>query len=411
MSVFNENWQTTRPTITERNKFMFNYSDVKFVVRKAESESKLVIPAHKFVLSISSPVFEAMFGELAETADSIELPDCEYEGLLELFRHMYSDEVNLRGSNVVGVLYLAQKYIVPSLVDKCTEYVHENLDASNFFRILPSAQKYQAKNLVDQCWKVIDEQTEEAVKSDGFATIERSLLEAVVERDTLHISEVGLFQAVMQWAIKESEKQGLEADGQVKRRILGEKIVKGIRFPVMTHEEFAIVVLDTKILTLDEVSDMFKWFAVKGAQVGFPVLERGASTGLERCFRFGSVVPGWSNDGCSYLFFFVNKNILLHGVYLFGSEDNDYSVSLQILPMPGYAPVVSTEGTFSSLHNNSKNYWGFDVCFDRPVSSKDTTYAFHAVISGPDSFGGMVKAMLRVQGLHLRLKIGRIRLE
>ena len=395
MSAVNENWQTTRPTIRERNKFMFNNdlnSDVKFVVRKAnqgETESKQVIPAHKFVLSISSPVFEAMFGELAETTEFIELPDCNYESLLELFRYMYSDEANLSGHNVMGVFYLAKKYMVPSLVDKCTEYLQDNLDASNVFRILPSAQKYQAKNLVDHCWKVIDQQTEEAVTSDGFVTIERSLLEAVVERDTLRISEVDLFKAVMQWAIKESEKQGLVADGQVKRRILGEKIVKGIRFPVMTREEFAIVVLDTKILTLDEVSDMFKWFAVKGAQVEFPVLERGASSGLERCFRFDSMVPGWSNNDSSYLFFSVNKNILLHGVYLFGSEGNDYSVSLTIFHFPGYASVASTNCTFSSLHNNSKNYWGFDVCFDRPVSIiKDTRYGISAVISGPNSFGG-----------------------
>ena len=54
---------------------------------------KQVIPAQKFLLSISSPVFQAMFygGELAETANSFELPDCEYDSLLELFRYMYSD--------------------------------------------------------------------------------------------------------------------------------------------------------------------------------------------------------------------------------------------------------------------------------------------------------------------------------
>ena len=63
------------------------------------------------------------------------------------------------------------------------------------------------------------------MKSDAFATIERSLLEEVVLRDTLRISEVDLFKEVMQWATKESERQGLVADGQVKRRILGEKIV------------------------------------------------------------------------------------------------------------------------------------------------------------------------------------------
>ena len=129
-------------------------------------------------------MFEATFyGELAETTDTIELPDCEYDSLLELFRYMYGDEVILSGSNVMGVLYLAKKYIVPSLADKCTEYLQENLDASNVFCILPSAQKYEEETLVDQCWKVIDKQTEEAVKSDGFTTIERSLLEAVVVRD------------------------------------------------------------------------------------------------------------------------------------------------------------------------------------------------------------------------------------
>ena len=149
---------------------MFNnelFSDVKFVARgtNGESESKQVIPAHKFVLSISSPVFEAMFnGDLAETTDSIELPDCEYESLLELFRYMYSDEVNLSGSNLMGVLYLATKYMVPSLADKCTEYLQDNLDASNVFVILPQAQKYEEEKLVHQCLKVIDEQTEEALK-------------------------------------------------------------------------------------------------------------------------------------------------------------------------------------------------------------------------------------------------------
>ena len=105
-------------------------SDVKFVVpaSSGESKSKKVIPAHKFVLAISSPVFYAMFyGQMAETKDSIELPDCEYESLLEMFRCLYSDKVNLSGSNVMQVLYLANKYMVPSLAEKCAEYLRRNL--------------------------------------------------------------------------------------------------------------------------------------------------------------------------------------------------------------------------------------------------------------------------------------------
>ena len=240
-------------------------SDVKFISTKSngENESEQVIPAHKFILAIGSPVLEAMFyGELAETKDTIELPDCNYESLLELFRYicMYSDEVNLSGSNVMGVLYLAKKYIVPSLADKCAEYLQENLNPSNVFTILPFARKYEDKNLVDRCWKVIEEGTDETVTSDGFEKIERSLLESIVTRDTLSIKEVALFQAADRWATKQCEKQGLVADGQLKRRILGEEIIKSIRFPIMTAKEFADVVLDTNILHPNEVALLFKFF-------------------------------------------------------------------------------------------------------------------------------------------------------
>ena len=150
-----EFWQTTRPSIRERNKFMLNnhlFSDVQFVVRQSDGESKQVIPAHKFVLSIGSAVFEAMFyGELGDTRDSIELPDCEYESLLEFFRYLYSDEVNLSGGNVMGVLYLAKKYMVPSVAEKCTDYLQNNLDPSNVFVVMQFALVYEEKDLIDRC--------------------------------------------------------------------------------------------------------------------------------------------------------------------------------------------------------------------------------------------------------------------
>ena len=108
--------------------------------------------------------------------------------------------------NVMQVLYLTKKYMMPSLADKCVEYLRDNLDASNVFSILPQVQKYEEKTLREQCWKVIDEQTQGAVKSDGFLTIERSLLEAVVERDTSRIPEIELFKVANLWATKKGEE-------------------------------------------------------------------------------------------------------------------------------------------------------------------------------------------------------------
>ena len=137
MAVVDKSWQTMRSSIKERVSFLLNkeiLSDVKFVVPCGESESKKVISAHKFVLAVSSPVFYVMFyGALAETTDSVELPDCDYESLLELFRYLYSDEVNLSESNVMQVSYVAKKYMVPSLVGKCAEYLRDSVDASMCF--------------------------------------------------------------------------------------------------------------------------------------------------------------------------------------------------------------------------------------------------------------------------------------
>ena len=84
----------------------------------------------KVLLAISSPVFFAMFyGELAEMKDSVDISDCEYESLLELLRFIYSDEANLNPNNVMELMYLAKKYMLRSLADKCSLYLQKNMDA------------------------------------------------------------------------------------------------------------------------------------------------------------------------------------------------------------------------------------------------------------------------------------------
>ena len=99
-------------------------------------------------------MFCAMFcGEMAETASTVQLPDCDYESLLEMFRYLYSDDVKLSGSNVMQVLYVAKKYVVPPLIDKCT-VSPERLEASTVFSILPQAQKFENEDLEKRCWGV-----------------------------------------------------------------------------------------------------------------------------------------------------------------------------------------------------------------------------------------------------------------
>lgn len=63
-------------------------------------------------------------------------------------------------------------------------------------------------------------------------------LVAVLERDTLGIREVRLFNAVVRWSEAECQRQQLQVTPENKRKVLG-KALSLIRFPLMTIEEFA----------------------------------------------------------------------------------------------------------------------------------------------------------------------------
>ena len=400
MEVVEYNWQTKRSTIVERTTFIFNnelLSDVKFVVpvSTGESESKKVIPAHKFVLAISSPVFYAMFyGQLAETTDSIELPDCDYESLLEMFRFMYTDEENLSGSNVMQVWYLANKYMVPSLVKKCAAYLRDNVKAANVFCVLSHAQKFEDKDLEDRCWEVIEKETGEAVTSDEFVTVDRSVFESVVKREKLNVKEVELFKAVDHWATKESERQGKNPEGNVKRRILGEEIVKAIRFPLMSMKEFASVAIDSHILTLKETEDMMKYYSnVLMSPLPF-VQEPRIRCERYRCRRFDIISAPDRSGRWHYrdskrdsVQFSVSKPVKLFGVQLFGSEFGKYTVVTEVKESADSSSIVKQSGSYAS--EGKYQYYGFDVQFDRPVCLQENKkYKLVSLIKGPNSWFG-----------------------
>ena len=402
MAAVEENWQMKLSTIKERTTVIFNnelLSDVKFVVpvSETESETRKTIPAHKLVLAISSPVFYAMFyGQLADAKDSVELPDCGYDSLLEFLRYLYSDEANLTGSNVMQVLYLANKYMVPSLAQKCSEYLRENLSTANVFSILPHAQKFDDKDLEDRCWEVIEEHTEEAVTSDEFVTLERSLIESVVKRERLTIKEVDLFKAVDRWATKESERQGITADGESKRRIIGEDTVKAIRFPVMSEKEFVSVVLDCRILNFGEMSELMKYYNDVELTSPLPFIHtpRTDSTQLHQliCYRFSAYQShGWSYSGRSpdRIVLSVNKSVKLHGIQHFGSEGCQYTVSTEVNDTTNGFSLVNKTGSYTSEKDEKHGYFGFTVCFHPPLQLHEgKRYEVRSLIQGPLSWYG-----------------------
>lgn len=178
------NWQATKTTVKERLSFLFNNEvlcDVHFIVGKEANQQ--VIPAHKFVLSVGSAVFDAMFnGVLATTSDEVELPDVEPAAFLHLLKFLYSDEVRIGPESVMTTLYTAKKYAVAALEEHCVDFLKSNLGTDNAFLLLTQARLFDEPQLAALCLEMIDKNTTDAMNAECFTDIDQDTLNAVLER-------------------------------------------------------------------------------------------------------------------------------------------------------------------------------------------------------------------------------------
>ena len=273
-------------------------SDVKFAVpsslheRTTEQSKKMLIPAHRFLLAIISPVFYAMFCNVmaTESGDCIDVPDCDYQGMTEFLRYIYTEEVRCNGDNILQLLYLAEKYMVPSLTKRCILFLREHLDSSNIFCVLKHSKLIENKSLWRTCWKFIDREAKDVLESREFFEMERSDLIELVKRNTLNVKEIELFIAINKWAENECERLGLDVKKEC-RQILGDDIIDNLRFPVMEENEFNDVVKRTNLLNEEETQDVLNNFADSRWPVRFLRHKRRYDPSAERrvLYRCGQI--------------------------------------------------------------------------------------------------------------------------
>ena len=257
------NWQATKSSVKERLKYLYDtdiMSDIRFLVGKPPNTQ--LIPGHKFVLSVGSAVFDALFnGPMATTESLIEIPDVEPSAFKALLWFLYSDEVTIGPETVMTTLYTAKKYAVPELEKACVDFLKRNLSSDNAFMLLTQARLFDEPQLAALCLESIDKSTSEALNAEGFTDIDNETMCVVLERDTLGIREYKLCNAVFRWAEAECKRRNIQPTPENQRQVLG-RALHLIRFPLMTIEEFAHLPAQSGILEDREVVQMFLYFTV-----------------------------------------------------------------------------------------------------------------------------------------------------
>jgi len=329
----------------ERNEYMWNkslMSDVKFrFPNTSDTSTYKIIPAHKYVLAVGSPVFYAMFyGAMKDESDIIEIPDSDPDIFLHFLRFLYCDEANfVEVVSAIKVWYLAEKYDVPSLSRECVNFLDGNMDPLRAFDIIPYARKFGDEGLEEACWEVIEYNAEVIADDETFLDIEHEFVLSFLERSHLLITEVDLFNAVDRWAAKQCADKRMEADGPSKRSELGDSLVQKIRFLLMSPKEFSDLVLPKNILTQEEIIDVFTSFYsdyVDVEDVAAPMFEfRGPRTSSAPMLSFTFSLNPLLRTSWQYVFesamlsFEVSRPILLCGFqFLFNPTATSGCVSV-----------------------------------------------------------------------------------
>ena len=366
-------WQADGSTVLERNKYMFNnpvMSDIKFAF---PDKPPIYIPAHKYVLAISSPVFFAMFyGDLAEKRETIDITDCDPEVFLQFLRYLYYDDTNFGDVNrAILVWCTADKYDVPSLAKECVKFIDASMDPLTAFDIIPHARRFNHQDLEKVCWEVIDYNAQEIVADDSFLELKHEVLLSFFERSSLRIGEVKLFKAVDRWAERRCKEGNMTIDGAHKRSVLGEDLVKLVRFSLMSPREFSDVVLPTEILSTTEVIDVFKRFTSVPIPGGLkfstrPRVKNDAT--LQSC-SMGRKSETRRTEKVGVLTFTVNKPITLCGVKIITDKVKDQPVSCCVNLSVALRGEKIRQIKDRYVTNSRENYYQYgevDVFFNRP---------------------------------------------
>lgn len=189
---------------------------------------------------------------------------------------MYYDEVQLTTRNVPEVLFLAQKYLIPSLAKICTEFVGNNLTVENTLPVLDHCFLLGvSKGLEKQCWSIIDKHASEVAEDNQFLDIDHGTLTALLSRDTLVAKEMVLFRAAVKWAGHECQRLSIPLTVENKRKVLGDAFYS-IRFPLMSMKEFTDEVAQSSFLSHEEVANMYIGFnsSFESCKVKFPTEPR-----------------------------------------------------------------------------------------------------------------------------------------
>ncbi|XP_039295087.1 BTB/POZ domain-containing protein 3-like [Nilaparvata lugens] len=224
----------------------FSY-DCKFIV----GSENIVVEGHKFLFSVASEVFKAMFyGELKED-NAVKIEDLHAEGFIGMKHFIYTGEVNFESATHAMVIYVAaRKYMIPELIQECTKYIQVEIKPHEVLTIYEFCEINSIPEFEEFCLKMIEENTDVIVKSENFPKAKIETIQLLLKSRSLALkSEIEVFDLFERWALSEAARKKI-SDEELASSF--KNLKKYIRFLAISPEEFTSRIKQSLLLTQAE---------------------------------------------------------------------------------------------------------------------------------------------------------------
>ncbi|CAG2218772.1 BTBD3_6 [Mytilus edulis] len=211
---------------------------------------KSPIKAHKYMLASASPVFYSMFeGPLSEKGD-VDIADITPEYFSMMLQYIYTDKIVIDAKNIKGLLYGSEKYMLPTLKDKCNEFLTSSLNKDHACVVFQTAHDFHMKDLETDALNYIFKKGRACFESDDLLHLSSDCLKLIVESDKLYCDETTIYQRMVQWSKLRCEEQSMSMTDENQYNVLHQNIEWNIPIHTSSLRSYNIdVTIHTDVTT------------------------------------------------------------------------------------------------------------------------------------------------------------------